>query len=319
MVLVEPWPATRERAPLLLVIRPLPRGDPMADADLDNVPSGGRAGGCLMQIVTHGVALVLGAVIGVLGAQAVEYARDPDTLARAEGSLSRAELIRRLDEAEAKYSTLLAEGAKKDEAARSELESASARVSDLEGKVSTKEDEVKVLELKVKKAKGQSAALKKELEAKQAELTELQAQLVEAEAEQGRLREDLTVSKEETRSAREETRVAQGETVDAQWVGFKAEVVLSVCEKGNRKRIATCRDEVGAALDGKRAARFKQCVGSRQAQPRLVRVDERQKDFELPRWSEWLNQESKFTESKWFVVFCDPTLPEARFDNEEEP
>ncbi len=290
----------------------------MSEAEEEVGQSGGRAGGCLMQIVTHGVALVLGAVVGVLGAQAVEYMRDPDTLARPEGSLSRAELIRKLDDAEAKYSALLAESAKKDEASRSELETASAKVADLEGQVTKKEDEVKVLELKVKKAKGQSAALKKELEAKQAELTELQDQLTEAQAEQSRLREELTVSQEETRSAREETRVAQGETVDAQWAGFKADVVLSVCEKGNRKRMETCREEVRTALDGKRAARFKQCVGSRQAQPRLVRVDDKDKDPQLPKWSEWFNQESKFTENKWYIVFCDPTLPEARMGDEEE-
>ena len=279
---------------------------------------GAKSGGCLMQIVTHGVALVLGAVLGVLGAQGVEYMRDPDTMSRPEGSLSRAELIRKLDDAEKKYAELLSETAKKDEAQRTELESASAKVADLEGQVGKTSDEVKILELKVKKAKGQSAALKKELEAKQAELTELQTQLSEAQAEQARLREELVSSQEETRVAQEETRVAKGETVDAQWVGFKAEVLLSVCEKGNRKRMETCRDDVTAGLDSKRAARFKQCVGSHQAQPRLVRVDDKDKDPQLPRWSEWFNEESKFTAKKWYIVFCDPTLPEADLGGPEE-
>lgn len=277
-----------------------------------------RTGGCLMQIVTHGVALVLGSLIGVLGWQAIEYLKNPEELARPEGNLSRAELIRKLDDAEAKYSSLLAENAKQDEAQRGELETAAAKVADLEGQVGSKVDEVKVLELKVKKAKGQSAALKKELEAKQAELTELQVQLTEAQEEQQRLREDLTVSKEETRSAREETRLSKGETVDAQWEAFKGEVVLSVCEKGNRKRMETCREEVRGSLGSTRAARFKQCVGSRQAQPRLVRVDDKEKDPELPRWSEWLNAESKFTKDRWYVVFCDPTLPESRMQDLED-
>jgi DNA repair exonuclease SbcCD ATPase subunit len=271
-----------------------------------------------MQVVTHGVALALGAVLGVLGAQAIEYARDPETLARAEGNLSRAELIRQLDAAEAKYAALLLETAKKDEAQRSELESATARVTSLETDVAKKADEVQVLELKVKKAKGQSAALKKELEAKQAELTELQEQLAEAQAEQQRLEGELTVSRSETQEAREETRVAQGETVDARWEGFRTTVVLTVCEKGNRKRMETCRGEIQAAMDSKRAARFKQCVGSWQAQPRLVRVDDKDKNPELPRWSEWLAEESKFAGQKWYLVFCDPSLPEARFGAEEE-
>lgn len=277
---------------------------------------GSRATGCLMQVVTHGVALALGAVLGVLGAQAIEYYNDPETLARAEGSLSRAELIRQLDAAEAKYAALLAETAKADEAQRTELESANAKVTTLEGDVAKKADEVALLELKVKKAKGQSAALKKELEARQAELAELQVQLDEAQAEARRLEVELTVSQGETREAREETRVAQGETVDARWEGFRSTVVLNVCEKGNRKRMETCRSEVQAALDSKRAARFKQCVGSKQAQPRLVRVDDKEKNPELPRWSEWLAEESKFAGQKWYIVFCDPSLPEARFDVE---
>jgi len=288
----------------------------MSDSDEEGGSS--RTGGCLMQIVTHGVALVLGAVIGVLGAQALEYARDPETMARAEGDLSRAELIRQIDAAEAKYAALLSETAKMDDAQRSELESATAKVTTLEGNVSTKADEVKVLELKVKKAKGQSAALKKELEAKQAELSELQEQLVVAQTEQYRLQGALTVSQGETQEAREETRVSQGETVDARWEAFRTTVVLTVCEKGNRKRMETCRGEVQGAMDSKRAARFKQCVGSRQAQPRLMRVDDKDKDPELPRWSEWLSEESKFAGKKWYIVFCDPTLPEARFGGEEE-
>jgi chromosome segregation ATPase len=198
------------------------------------------------------------------------------------------------------------------------LEAAAQKVVDLEGAVSKKAEEVSVLELKVKKAKGQSAALKKELEAKQAELAELHVQLDEARAEAETLRQDLSVSREETRSAQAETRVSRGETTEARWQGFKSDVVLSVCEKGNRKKLSECRDEVREMLDSKRAARFKQCVGSRQAQPRLVRVDEKEKDPELPRWSEWLSQESKFTQNKWYVVFCDPTLPEASFSDGPE-
>ena len=289
----------------------------MSDFDDPVQESGGRAGGCLVQVVTHGVALVLGAVLGVVGAQVVEYMRDPETLSRPEGALSRAELIAKLDDAERKYAALLAETAKRDDAQRTELEAAAQKVVDLEGDVGKKGEEVAVLELKVKKAKGQSAALKKELEAKQAELAELQVQLDEAKVEQDRLREELSGSQEETRAAKEETRVSRGETTDARWEAFKGDVVLSVCEKGNRKKLGECREEVRGMLDSKRSARFKQCVGSRQAQPRLVRVDDKEKNPELPRWSEWLSQDSKFTENKWYVVFCDPTLPEAPMGNDE--
>ena len=32
---------------------------------------------------------------------------------------------------------------------------------------------------------------------------------------------------------------------------------------------------------------------------------------ELPHWSEWVDQESNFTKDAWYIVFCDPTLPES--------
>ncbi len=279
-------------------------------------PSGGRIGGCLVQVVTHGVALVLGAVVGVLGAQAVEYYADPEILSRPEGELSRAELIGKLDASERAYAQLLAENAQKQEVAQTEITVAAKKVTDLEGQVMAKQDEIKVLEIKAKKSAGKSAALKKELEAKLAELGALQGQLDTALAEKAQLEVDLQVSKGETDVAREETKTAQGETVDARWAGFVSEGVVAICEKGNRNKLARCKEEVRSAFTSARSARFKQCVGSRQAQPRLVRVDDKVKDPELPRWSEWLSQESGFTEDKWFLTFCDPTLPEADFGDE---
>lgn len=273
--------------------------------------TGGRLGGCLMQVVSHGAALVLGAVLGIVGARVMEYYSDPEILSRPEGELSRAELIAKLDASEAAYATLLAENAKKQEEAQNEVTVATKKVTDLETQVSAKQDEIKVLELKAKKSAGKSAALKKELAAKQAELDTLQIQLTTALEEKARLEEDLIVSREETSIAREETRVAQDETVDARWSGFVSDAVVSICEKGNRNKLARCKDEVRAAFSSQRGAKFKQCVSSKQAQPRLVRVDDKVKDPELPRWSEWVDSDSNFTKNKWYVTFCDPTLPEA--------
>ena len=275
------------------------------------VSTAGRAGGCLMQVVSHGAALVLGAVLGIGGARVAEYYADPEVLSRPEGELARAELIKKLDDAEAAYAALLAENAKKQEAAQTEITAATQKVTDLESQVAAKQDEIKVLELKAKKSAGKSAALKKELEAKVAELESLQLQLQTALEEKAVLEADLEVSREETRVAREETEVARDETVDARWDGFVSEAVVAICEKGNRNKLARCKEEVRAAFTTQRAAKFKQCVGSRQATPRLVKVDAKAKDPELPRWSEWIDSESSFTKGKWYVTFCDPTLPEA--------
>lgn len=278
-----------------------------------------KAGGCLMQVLTHGVALVLGAVLGVVGGRAAEYLANPDVLSRPEGEMSRADLISKLDEAEKKYAELLAESQKKEASAKTEFETATAKVADLEGQVGKKEEEVKVLQLKVKKGAKKSAALEKELADRQAELDALKVELETAKADVTRLTADLEVSREETRSARSETFVAKGETIDAKWDGFKSDSMVQICEKGNRNKLAKCKDEVRAALDSSRAQRFKHCLASGQASPRLVKVDSKEKDPQLPRWSEWLNAEGKFTKNDWYVVFCDPSLPEAQMEEPAAP
>jgi predicted nucleic acid-binding Zn-ribbon protein len=280
--------------------------------------SGGRLGGCLVQVVSHGAALVLGAVLGIMGARVTEYYQDPEVLSRPEGELSRAELIAKLDASDRAYAQLLAENAKKQEAAQTEVTEATKKVVDLQGQVNAKQDEITVLELKAKKGAGKSASLKKELAAKTEELESLRAQLNTALAEKVRLEADLVVSREETRIAKDETlvaqgetRIAQGQTVDARWDGFVSDAIVSICEKGNRTKLGKCKEEVRASLTAQRSAQFKQCVGSLQAQPRLVRMEDKVKDPVMPRWSEWLDQESTFTKDKWYVTFCDPTLPEA--------
>lgn len=283
----------------------------MDDFDGQEPNSGGRMGGCLVQVVTHAAALVLGAVIGIGGSRVAEYYADPEILSRPEGELSRAELIAKLDASEAAYAQLLAESAQKQETANNEITVATKKVTDLESQVTAKQDEIKVLELKAKKSAGKSAALKKELEAKLAELEALQAQLTTALAEKAQLEQDLLVSREETSIARQETAIARDETVDARWNGFVSDAVVSICEKGNRAKLARCKEEVRAAFTAQRASKFKTCVSSRQAAPRLVKVDAKVKDPELPRWSEWVDDRSNFTKEKWYVTFCDPTLPEA--------
>lgn len=278
--------------------------------------AGGRLGGCLFQVISHGIALVVGAGLGIGGARLAEYYANPEMMGRPEGELSRAELIGKLDASERAYAQLLAETAKKEEAQQGEITAATQKVGELQGAVKSKEEEVKLLELKVKKSQGRSAALKKELEEKVAELDGLKVQLDQALAEKAELEQELVVSREETQSARQETQTARDETVDARWDGFKAEAMVTICEKGNRNKLQRCKDEVTAAMTSARASRFKQCVRSRQATPRLVRVDDKVKDPELPRWSEWVGQESKFTENRWYITFCDPTLPEARVAGE---
>lgn len=274
-------------------------------------PPPSRVGGCLVQVVTHAVALALGAVVGIVGANMLEYYQNPDLLNRPEGELSRAELISRLDASEKAYAELLAEKAKREEAAKTEVEAANQKVGDLQGQVDKKQEDIKVLEAKVKKSNGKSAALKKELAEKQAELDSLQLQLTQALEEKAQLEADLEVSRQETTVARGETEVAKTQTIDAKWDGFKSDAKVQICEKGNRSKLSKCREEVDAALTSARASKFKHCLASGQASPRLKPFDKKTDDTELPRYSEWVNQDSNFTQDAWYIVFCDPSLPES--------
>lgn len=296
----------------------------MSDYD-EPQPPPSRVGGCLVQAVTHAVAIALGAVIGIVGAGLLEKFENPELMNRPEGALSRAELIARLDASEKAYADLLAEKTQHEESAKTEVEAANQKVGDLQTQVQKKQEEMAVLEAKVKKSAGKSAALKKELEAKQAELDSLQAQLTVALQEKAQLEADLQVSREETAQARTETQVARNETdvarnqtIDAKWVGFKSDAMVQICEKGNRNKLAKCRDAVTTALDSKRATQFKHCLSSGQASPRLIAFDKKRDDPELPRWSEWMDQDSSFTADSWYIVFCDPTLPEAAVGSDDE-
>ncbi len=273
--------------------------------------SGSRITGCIVQVLTHCLALLVGAVGGIAGANLYEVIAHPELAQRPEGDLSRADLLAKLEQTEKAYEDLLAETARVGEEQKAELAVASEKVTGLQGDISKKQEEIRILEEKSKKSANRSAALKKELEAKKLELEGLQGQLTVALEEKAKLEQDLVVSREETAVARQETDVARNQTVDAKWVGFKSDVLLVVCEKGNKNKLARCRDEVGAALTSSRASRFKHCLASGQAEPRMVRVDDKKEPVNLPPYSEWVSQESSFTESKFYFVFCDPSLPEA--------
>lgn len=291
---------------------PSPFEDPPAQ-------TGSKLTGCLIQAVTHGIALVGGVVIGILGLQVYEYVANPEMMSKPEADLSRAELLQRLEESERAYATLLAETRRVDEEQTAQLADANKKVTTLETEVAAKEKEVEDLQAKAQKGAVKSAALKKELADKTAELEALRAELTAAKVEQERLKKDLEVSRAETAQARQETQVARGQTVDARWDGFRADVLLQVCEKGNRNKLSQCREEIGAALNSQRAAKYKHCLKSNQASPRLVKVDDKARDVSLPAYSEWLDQESKFSEGEFYLTFCDPTLPEATAVEGDDP
>ncbi len=68
-----------------------------------------------------------------------------------------------------------------------------------------------------------------------------------------------------------------------------------------------CREAVqGTLMTNARRDKFAHCVRSGQAVPT---VKELEKGVSLPDFSEMIDEEQKQTKG-WYVMFCDPTLPE---------
>lgn len=104
------------------------------------------------------------------------------------------------------------------------------------------------------------------------------------------------------------TQFAENDAMQQKWWRFLADAQLSVCEKGNRKKLGACRETVQARLSERTTQqRVIHCVRSKQATPT---VNELEKDAKLPRYAVYIDQENKVTKD-WYIQLCDPTLPEA--------
>jgi septal ring factor EnvC (AmiA/AmiB activator) len=195
-----------------------------------------------------------------------------------------------------------------------ELEDAQNKVQFLEKEVDARQARVTELEEEMKRRSQRGSALVRELEQAKADLAEARQELEIARAEKERLVVELT----ETRQELAETQVKLEEQVvkterakeDAlvnKWYRFINDSQLEICEKGNRKKLGQCRETVQATLmTNARRDRFSHCVRSGQATPT---VRELEKNETLPRFAEMIDDEQKQTRD-WYVLFCDPTLPE---------
>ena len=251
-----------------------------------------------LPLLTAGVAIVCGLVLGALGAWIVmhgppEKVEVPRDLTSAELSLACAPLI---------------------EKAMSDLDAAETKVQDLETRVSSKQKEVEELEAEMnRRAKsGQNLvaernALRAELEAKKAELVTLTKRLDLAVQEKEILQQELTQTKEDLVEQKYQTHTAKEDALTYKWSDFVAGSQLEGCDKGNRKKLGRCRETIDEMLSGAYKDRFDHCVRSGQAVPS---VHELPKGEAMPKYAEYINQDDRITRD-WYVLLCDPTLPEA--------
>ena len=199
------------------------------------------------------------------------------------------------------------------------------------------QEEVKLLQLtladreaeldKLKEQKHNTEKARKAARAKwkvmEEEIATLQIQLAAAEQERDDLKVELQETLVELKKQVKKTQKfkAKAKKYKAQstanlWTAFQAQAKVKGCDRGSRKRHEKCHDAFNLSMTEKIKQRFYNCVDTYQAVPVLRKVDGGEG---LPPYSAYLSSESRFTKN-WAIIFCDPTLPEARDrDLDDEP
>jgi len=152
-------------------------------------------------------------------------------------------------------------------------------------------------------------------EAMEAELETLKTQLAQAEAERDQALEDLQATvvalneqiRETTKAKNEAARYKDLNTKHS-WDSFLANAKIAVCGElwvSGRGRQRRCNEAVEEALGPDIKRQFEQCVDSYQSTPLFLRAE----TDTLPAFATAVPS-NRFTRNRWYIQFCDPTLPE---------
>lgn len=175
--------------------------------------------------------------------------------------------------------------------------------------------EAAAMSAKAREFEAQARKLAQELEAARDQLATVTRQLSEAEEEKRVLQEalvrtssQLVVVEEQLQDQKLKTKAAETDAMQQKWWRFLADAQLSICEKGNRKKLGRCRETVQELLAAPQVRnKVVHCVRSAQATPTVKQLE---KEGKLPRYAMFIEEDSKITKD-WYVQLCDPTLPEA--------
>jgi len=275
----------------------------MTDLDDDLPPRSSGVLAMALPVVTALAALAVGGAVGGLGVFAWWRATPP--------TVETVVQLRDLtdDELETMCNPFLTD-------TLSVLTDAQAKVQDLEGRIKQKESRIADLEKRADQRTAAGRKLIAELEAARAELASLREELARAVSEKEVALAELERTVEtlrKTEEALEQTQgkltVAEGDVLTSRWRSFRQEAQLEICEKGGRRKMGKCRESVEAALGADVERSYRHCLKSGQAVPGLR---EATKDLSgLPDHARWLDESDRIVKG-WYIVLCDPTLPEAR-------
>lgn len=246
----------------------------------------------VLPFVTAFVALLIGALLGGALVWVLKRPAEVEKVVEKTRDYTSAELdaacLTRVDEV-GKQLTVATEG-----------------ISSLEADVQAKQDKVAKLESEMKRRGESGKALSRELEAARGELAAVKQKLVEAIAEKDAIAKTLDITRERLVAQALLTDDARADARGNKWTTFLAQGQLTICERGNRKKLGKCRESVDAAL-APFQQRYVHCMASGQEAPSLAEFAN-PKDAALPPFASWLAPDDKIVRG-WYVLLCDPSLP----------
>lgn len=193
------------------------------------------------------------------------------------------------------------------------LDEAQLRVTSLDAQVQEKLAEITALEERVEASESSASDTQKRLNYARRQLKTLQSELALAEEDKQelltRLEETeatLEVTQDELSTQVTQTRLANRRADANQWSSFAGEVRLQVCDRGPKKKLAKCREELTPYL-AKIEPKFEACIRSGSAVPVLGQLD---RGGDLPREAVWLAEDNRAYQG-WYVLLCDERLPES--------
>ncbi len=203
------------------------------------------------------------------------------------------------------------------------VRNAQEKVATLQSEISAKEAELSRLKKDAKGNEERRRAASRKWREMEQDIATLRIELAEAEQERDELRVELqdtivelkaTVKEldyqvKQTEKFKKKAKQYKEESTKNLWAAFMNNGKVEICDRGSRKRHEKCHDAVELAFNTRVHEKFTVCVDTYQAVPVLKQLEKKEN---LPQFAERLTDDNKFTKKNWVIIYCDPTLPEAR-------
>jgi hypothetical protein len=200
------------------------------------------------------------------------------------------------------------------EEADTQIEKLSVDIDDLTHRIADRKKQAAHLEAEMDKRAGAGKKLWNQLQQVREELAVSMQQKEALEYEKADL--ILSLTRTETQLADTEealdeqvelTEEYRFESIEYNFERFVNASQLTICEKGNRKKLGECRGTVTALMtNGVLEQTFTHCIRSGQETPEVKLMG---KEEVLPEFSRFLDQQDKVVKD-WYIHLCDPSLPE---------